>query len=29
MERLLDDAGFDILDCRIAGFMLLLAARRR
>jgi ubiquinone/menaquinone biosynthesis C-methylase UbiE len=29
MERLLDDAGFDVLDCRIAGFMLLLAARRR
>ena len=29
MERLLDDAGFDVLDCRPAGFMLLLAARRR
>jgi ubiquinone/menaquinone biosynthesis C-methylase UbiE/uncharacterized protein YbaR (Trm112 family) len=29
MERLLDDAGFDLLDRRIAGFMLLLASRRR
>jgi ubiquinone/menaquinone biosynthesis C-methylase UbiE len=29
MERLLDDAGFDVLDRRLAGFMLLLAARRR
>jgi ubiquinone/menaquinone biosynthesis C-methylase UbiE/uncharacterized protein YbaR (Trm112 family) len=29
MEGLLDDAGFDVLDRRIAGFMLLLAARRR
>ncbi|HLM96981.1 MAG TPA: methyltransferase domain-containing protein [Acidimicrobiales bacterium] len=29
MERLLDDAGFDVLDRRPAGFMLLLAARRR
>jgi hypothetical protein len=29
MEGLLDDASFDVLDRRIAGFMLLLAARRR
>ena len=29
LERLLDDAGFDVLDRRLAGFMLLLAARRR
>jgi ubiquinone/menaquinone biosynthesis C-methylase UbiE/uncharacterized protein YbaR (Trm112 family) len=29
MERLLDGAGFDVVDRRIAGFMLLLAARRR
>jgi ubiquinone/menaquinone biosynthesis C-methylase UbiE/uncharacterized protein YbaR (Trm112 family) len=29
MERLLDDAGFDVLDRRPAGFMLLLATRRR
>ena len=29
MERLLDEAGFDVLDRRPAGFMLLLAARRR
>ena len=29
MERLLDDAGFDVLDRRLAGFMLLLATRRR
>lgn len=29
MEGLLDDAGFDIVDHRLAGFMLLLAARRR
>ena len=29
MERLLDDAGFDVIDRRPAGFMLLLAARRR
>jgi len=29
MERLLDGAGFDVLDRRIAGFMLLLATRRR
>jgi ubiquinone/menaquinone biosynthesis C-methylase UbiE len=28
MERLLDDAGFEVLDRRLAGFMLLLAARR-
>lgn len=29
MERFLDDTGFDVLDRRLAGFMLLLAARRR
>jgi len=29
MEGLLDGAGFDVLDRRPAGFMLLLAARRR
>ena len=29
MERLLDRAGFDLIDRRLAGFMLLLAARRR
>ena len=29
MERLLDDAGFDVVDCHLAGFMLLLAARLR
>jgi ubiquinone/menaquinone biosynthesis C-methylase UbiE/uncharacterized protein YbaR (Trm112 family) len=29
VERLLDDAGFDVLDRQPAGFMLLLAARRR
>ncbi len=29
MERLLVDAGFDILDRQLAGFMLLLATRRR
>ncbi len=29
MERLLDDAGFDVDDRRIAGFMVLLAASRR
>jgi hypothetical protein len=29
VERLLADAGFDVLDRRLAGFMLLLAARRR
>jgi hypothetical protein len=29
MERLLDDAGFDVLDRRLTGFMLLLATRRR
>ena len=29
MEGLLDGAGFDVLDRRAAGFMLLLAARRR
>jgi len=29
MERLLDDAGFDVRDRRPAGFMLLLAARLR
>jgi ubiquinone/menaquinone biosynthesis C-methylase UbiE/uncharacterized protein YbaR (Trm112 family) len=29
MELLLDDAGFDVLDRRIAGLMLLVAARRR
>ncbi|HXX89554.1 MAG TPA: methyltransferase domain-containing protein [Acidimicrobiales bacterium] len=29
MERLLDGAGFDVLERRLAGFMLLLAARRR
>jgi len=29
MERLLEDAGFEVLDRRTAGFMVLLAARRR
>jgi ubiquinone/menaquinone biosynthesis C-methylase UbiE len=29
MERLLDNAGFDLIDRRFAGLMLLLAARRR
>jgi len=29
MEGLLDRAGFDVLDRRLAGFMLLLSARRR
>jgi len=29
MKLLLDGAGFDVLDRRLAGFMLLLATRRR